>query len=322
MNCRFQSLFLVIAIISSFFNRAGPHTKSISSPLATASGVFNETFADYNHKFYTYDADWNIWNHSLQVSKLDLANQLDNDIVTLASGDFLLFWYQPDLDSSVIYAMRLDRSGNRLWPNPVLISQPGSNAYKGDIHAAVDKTGYTYVVWHENIDGANDIFAQRVDPDGNLMWPNPMRVSKNPAINADEPAVTIDADNRAVIAWADALSNNLVNIYAQKLSLAGLPMWAEDIQINQSPLNFYSWDYTKTAIRADGAGNTVVGWLSKSPIDPLTVRAQNYEESFSTNFYKNFASQVDWNTSVSQLGLLMHSGGVMTCPQESGLVTQ
>lgn len=41
----------------------------------------------------------------------------------------------------------------------------------------------------------------------------------------------------------------------------------------------------------------------------LIVQAQNYEESFGTNFYKNFASQVDWNTSAGQLGLLMHSGG-------------
>ena len=74
----------------------------------------------------------------------------------------MLFWYQSISSANVIYAMRLDRYGNWLWQNPVLISQPGNTGYKDDIHAAVDHTGYTYVVWHEDLSDHIDIYAQRI----------------------------------------------------------------------------------------------------------------------------------------------------------------
>ncbi|MEO5617133.1 MAG: FlgD immunoglobulin-like domain containing protein, partial [Candidatus Eisenbacteria bacterium] len=128
--------------------------------------------------------------------------------------------------------------------------------------AVSDGLGGAIVVWQDGRRGAGnyDIYAQRVDGDGNLLWAPagvPVCVATNNQIN---PTIIADGVGGAFIAWQDYRKGSEYDIYVQHLAANGTafpnPSWATDglgvcVATNSQ---FYP------VLAGDGTGGVFVAW--------------------------------------------------------------
>jgi hypothetical protein len=92
-----------------------------------------------------------------------------------------------------------------------------------------------------------------------------------------KPGIAIDAANRAVIAWRSKEINS--NVYAQRLTLAGVPQWASDLQVNIDATNSPLGDYDvidEPVIKTNASSGIAVSWFSYDADAPtnISLRAQ------------------------------------------------
>ena len=127
------------------------------------------------------------------------------------AGGVLVFWQDARNGSNYdIYGQRLAAAGQipstpaSSWiPNGIPVSTAAGSQYVP--MAVSDGAGGAIVVWQDGRRGAGnyDIYAQRVDGDGNLQWAPagaPVCVATNNQIN---PTIIADGAGGAFIAWQD-----------------------------------------------------------------------------------------------------------------------
>ena len=131
------------------------------------------------------------------------------------------------------------------WPDAVAIRQ-GVNIEWFRTGIETSDGGALYV-WSDTKLGERDLWAQKVDAQGNMVWGAPRLIDGKPD-RQEDPVVTRTSDNNYVIAWID-FSNDLDgNVYAQKVNNQGELLWgtggkpvctAVDVQIalNMEPDN-------------------------------------------------------------------------------------
>ena len=92
----------------------------------------------------------------------------------------------------------------------------------GDIVA--DGSGGFVIVWRDDRDVDNNLFAQRVDAAGNAVWGhNGIRVCDVPGYQSD-PIVVDDGAGGTVVAWLDARTD-FEGVYAQRIDADGTALW-------------------------------------------------------------------------------------------------
>jgi hypothetical protein len=146
------------------------------------------------------------------------------------------------------------------WPASKPVRQ-GVNIEWSRASQPMDDGSVVYV-WSDTRYGDRDLFAQKVDENGNTLW-GTNGILVNGEINRQEDPVVIGVGNGAVIvAWIDFRYSDAGDVFAQKLDSNGNRMWAasgvplclaDDIQIS---LN----------IVPNGNGGAYVIWLdSRNP---------------------------------------------------------
>ena len=85
-------------------------------------------------------------------------------------------------------------------------------------------------VWSDTKEGGRDLYAQKVDALGNLLWNNGEPILIDAKIDRQEDPVVIETnDNCIVVAWVDFSNDtNYSDIYAQKINAAGELLWQEN----------------------------------------------------------------------------------------------
>ncbi len=127
--------------------------------------------------------------------------------------------------SSGIYAQRIDAAGNLRWdPAGVLICDEIPNTGYPEI--INDAAGGTYITWMDDRanPGTHSIYAQRLDGDGNTLWAEdgiPICVMPTSMYGNQ---MALDPTGALIIAWNDE-RDDLLRVYAQKISPAGIPLW-------------------------------------------------------------------------------------------------
>jgi len=112
--------------------------------------------------------------------------------------------------------------------------------------AATVADGSVIYVWSDTRLGDRDVYAQKVDVDGNLLWGEEGALI-NGVINRQEDIVIIESgDNEVVVAWVDFRYEDAGDIFAQKLDADGNLLWdadgvplclVEDVQISLNIVN-------------------------------------------------------------------------------------
>jgi len=131
-----------------------------------------------------------------------------------------------------------------------------------------DGTGGAFYAWDES----SVIRAQHVDASGRLLWGANGVTVATAANYRYMPALCPDGAGGILVAWEDYRGGGTEDIYAQRVSAAGAPLWgAGGVAMCTAAGNQYS-----ARIAADGAGGAVVAWLDgRSSLQRVFARAVN-----------------------------------------------
>ncbi|MEI7579236.1 MAG: hypothetical protein WCJ58_04315 [bacterium] len=160
------------------------------------------------------------------------------------------------------YLQKIDSNGNKLWgTNGIDITTlEDENFYLyGSIGS--DNNGGEFILWDDgdpNNTGNYGYYLQRLDADGNKVWPNHGKLL-NEGGEVSSIEVEIYDDSSLLVYWSDyrnddgSYSNS--DVFAQRLNFNGEKMWAEngvEVFIN-SP-----WDQFVNGAKIQGDGTVII----------------------------------------------------------------
>ena len=161
-----------------------------------------------------------------------------------------------------------------VWANALQLALIDGTA-QADPALAVDGSDNAIIVWQDSRNGDRDIYAQKLDPNGNRLWAADMRVnSDSEAAYQQYPAMAVDGTGNAVVVWQDG-RNGDADIYAQRLDASGNRLWAGDVRVNSGSGTANEWN---PAVAVDGTGNAVVVWKDERN-DTGDIYAQKLDAS-------------------------------------------
>ncbi|NQS98184.1 MAG: hypothetical protein HQ591_07010 [candidate division Zixibacteria bacterium] len=163
------------------------------------------------------------------------------------SGAFVVFTYS---DGSVIIAQRLDSLGNRLWGDNGVMIFPD---FESDFHVSLDgEGGFLLAVSPDEPDAEySDLWVQKVDCNGNLLWGNSgVMISGVPSQSERYPKICHDGDGGGFVAWQDHRNAYYGELMAQHVAMNGNLLWPEELIICEN--------YWKHQIISDGEGGFIV----------------------------------------------------------------
>ncbi|MGB3074782.1 MAG: T9SS type A sorting domain-containing protein, partial [Chitinophagales bacterium] len=189
--------------------------------------------------------------------------QFSPEIISDGSGGAIICWYDGRVAGFDIYAQRINSSGTAQWLlNGVAISAAASNQREQKI--VEDGAGGAIMIWMDYRNGNEDIYAQRVDAAGNVLWTsNGVAVS----IAADLQAVPELAGNGSggdIIAWQDNRNAGVADIYTQGISGNGL-----------LPLKLVSFN----AVYNSGNHAADISWQTSNEINTRLFDIQKSEDA-------------------------------------------
>ncbi len=163
-----------------------------------------------------------------------LAQSVQGSPAVVATGDggAFVFWVDYRHDDGTytaldVYGQRLTPDGRRAW-GPGRIPLCGAEASQRNIIATSDGSGGAYVAWVDTRDTFDDIYAQRLDADGSLLWGEDGRpVGVGPGVQRG-PVLSV-ADGRLWVAWHDyrreTRERMLQDIYVQSFDEEGVALY-------------------------------------------------------------------------------------------------
>ncbi|HET7224332.1 MAG TPA: FlgD immunoglobulin-like domain containing protein [Candidatus Eisenbacteria bacterium] len=179
-------------------------------------------------------------------------------IVPDGAGGGIVTWTGSTVSGDHVYAQHVSADGVPQWTaGGVRLCATEYNQVNPTI--AADGAGGAIVAWSDIRNGAGnfDIFARRVSAAGSPQWPAE-GVALCAAMNDQtHPTIVADGAGGAIVTWQDA-RNGVGNfdIYAQRLSAAGVPQWAD----SGVALCIATNEQSAPMIASDGAGGAIVTW--------------------------------------------------------------
>ncbi len=178
-------------------------------------------------------------------------------LIELGDYSFVASWRDERNTTDVdLYATRFDIFANKFWgTDGVLICSELRDQAIGDIIA--DGAGNLFFAWFDSRNVYQDIYVQKTDLNGNVLW-NASGVPLSKAYdNQNLPVMAIDDEGGAIVAWLDNRNWQTISqkdIYGQRIDGSGV------------------WGYPAPAITAiedvphDQGGQVTVAW-DPSPLD-------------------------------------------------------
>lgn len=190
------------------------------------------------------------------------------------TGGTIIIWLDYRGGDPVVYAQRINGYGDELWASdgiPVCTT--------GSPHSLPwiipDEAGGAIIVWGDDRAGGEntDIYAQRVDAGGNLLWSSAGMPICSASGNQYYQSIITDGAGGAIITWVD-YRGGLIDIYAQRIDASGNPLWLTDgvaVCASDGP------QWTPKLV-SDGENGAVVGFdSSPTNFGETDIRAQRID---------------------------------------------
>ncbi|MCK4359549.1 MAG: T9SS type A sorting domain-containing protein [Candidatus Cloacimonetes bacterium] len=146
------------------------------------------------------------------------------------SGGAILAWHDTrNADNADIYAQRISSDGTLLWnAGGTLICSASYD--QEEVKMSPDGAGSFIFTWRDKRnENDNDIYAQRVDINGNLLWASDQEVCVVGGSIQENPRITMASDGGAIIVWEDNRNDwEFKDIYGQKIDLDGNIVWTSN----------------------------------------------------------------------------------------------
>ena len=202
-------------------------------------------------------------------------------------GGAIITWEDGRGAGNDIYAQRITSGGDTLWAaDGIPISKASNRQQRPNL--ASDGVGGAIILWEDNRSGNLDIYAQRIDATGTVLW-TVDGVPVCAAANVQRgPQIAADGVGGAIMSWDDQRSGILdihLDIYAQRIDAFGTVQWAS----NGVPVCTATGPQGLNRIASDGAGGAVVAWLDgriNYPPD-IALYTQRVDASGSTQWTTN-----------------------------------
>ena len=134
-----------------------------------------------------------------------------------------------------------------------------------DAQIISDGAGGAIMVWRDGRGVDPDIYAQRIDGDGNVCWDSGGVAVCTAPSGQYGPKLVSDGAGGAIIVWGD-YRNTILDLYAQRLDSGGLPLWTPQ----GVPVCTKVGDQRNQAICSDGFGGDIIAWEDRR-LHPDTI---------------------------------------------------
>ena len=197
--------------------------------------------------------------------------------VTDTKGGVIVSWDDKrtfTVTATDIYAQRIKKNGYEKWlTNGIAIcTYTGTQKSSAIISGGVD--GSAIITWEDNRAGNYDIYAQKIDSSGNILWTTNGIAVCSKTTNQKNPKISSDNAGGAIIVWEDSL-NNYWDVYAQRISSNGTLLWTTTgVSICNSPNA-----QNNPKIDVDGLGGAVIVWQDKRNNVDYDIYAQRIDNS-------------------------------------------
>jgi hypothetical protein len=170
-------------------------------------------------------------------------------------GGAFVAWADNRNGNADIYAQRLSVSGTPLWTaNGVPVCTDPS--YLDYIDICADGAGGAIVVWIDQRNGNNDVYAQRIGPNGTRRWTSNGVAICTDANNQNYPHLAPDGAGGAIVVWEDWRNGN-DDVYAQRIDAAGYVWWQYNGVAVCNQTSTQNW----IRVVSDNAGGAILCWL-------------------------------------------------------------
>jgi hypothetical protein len=141
---------------------------------------------------------------------------------------------------------------------------------------ASDGAGGAIITWYDGRSSTdNDIYAQRVDGMGNVLWTAGGVAICTASEDQWFPVIVEDGSGGAIIAWSDFRSTTFLDIYVQRIDASGAPLWTA----NGVPVCTAAHHQQSQTIVSDGAGGAIVVWEDRRSGTQDDIYAQHVNSS-------------------------------------------
>lgn len=170
------------------------------------------------------------------------------------NGDDDLYIQNFDVDKNALFGSEIRLNGNTL----------GDTTDQND-PAIISTSTYAYISWTDTRNANSDIYAQKIDNSGAILWGSDLLVS-SASTTADQTLsdIAVDPSGNILITWTDDSSGN-EDVYIKKIDPSGASLWSSDVRVNLTASG--SAQYSSD-IAIDPSGNIFVVWTDTRDGNP------------------------------------------------------
>jgi hypothetical protein len=150
-------------------------------------------------------------------------------------------------------------SADLVWDSPVAIRQ-GVNIEWFRTGIETDD-GCAIYVWSDTTLGGRDLWAQKVDANGNMVWGDPILIDGKHD-RQEDPVITKTTNGDYIIAWIDFSTDADGDVYAQKINNNGDLLWQE----GGKPVCVLPSEQIGLNMEADNDGGAFILWADRRNI--------------------------------------------------------
>jgi hypothetical protein len=182
-------------------------------------------------------------------------NQTYPSLASDGAGGAIIAWQDNRDGAYDIYAQRIDASGSVQWTaDGIVVCNAGQSQTAPRV--ITDGAGGAIIAWTDGRNTVdNDIFAQRIDADGNPLWSAGGVVVAQKMYDQEDSRLIPDGGG-AIVTWIDSRSGASWDIYAQKINSSGAPQWTSGGVVVCDAAG----DQLNVQLVPNGSGGAVVTW--------------------------------------------------------------
>ena len=211
-----------------------------------------------------------LWSEGINISlNLSDSEQYYVGLIGLVADGYdgaIILWYEekihfPQKSQTIVYAQRIDMSGHCLWGQGRQICDTSPDPRWAKLVS--DGSGGAIIVWEDSRRDDYDIYAQRINFNGDFLWSNDgISLADFEGAQIKPEIISTGADS-FIVAWLDSGSSQYDigenQIVVQKINLNGEQLWAKE-GVRLSSTSFSQGNQTGHHLSTDGSGGCIVVW--------------------------------------------------------------
>jgi hypothetical protein len=179
-------------------------------------------------------------------------------IVPDSVGGAIIVWEDRRLPTHQnIFAQRVDANGMAQWtPDGVIVCD--APTYENQFQVIADGLRGAIVSWTDGRNGLPDIYAQRLNADGDTLWTFDGLEVCTDTLDQFDSYLASDGSGGAIISWVDGRDFHH-DVYVQRIGAGGDAIWTEDgIAVTDTNVS-----QDEQRVVPDGSGGAIVTWMDQ-----------------------------------------------------------